>query len=395
MIEIPENDEERVEALRAYQLTGTPPERDFDDLVEMASRICNMPMSAITLIDSTHQWLKAKVGLQHSVGPREEAFCAHTILDDRMLIVTDATLDKRFSNNPLVTGNPDIRFYAGMPLINPDGFRFGSLCVLDTKPRELTEDQRYYLSVLAKQVVKHMELRKKVLELQRLNDANSKLISVISHDLRSPLNSLFGLLHLVENHNLSQAEFKEFLPDVKRGFTAASSLLNNLLEWAALQFAQTLLKFSKAPLYPLVEDIINDNRHQFEKKNNVVYNKIETATQGWFNENLVKAILRNLLLNANKFTNKGVITVSARVDNDVIEIGVHDTGAGISPERVARLFEWESRTSTIGTGGEKGSGFGLQLCKEFAEQGSGSIWVSSQEGKGSVFYFTVPANRKG
>ncbi|MBX2916076.1 MAG: GAF domain-containing sensor histidine kinase [Cyclobacteriaceae bacterium] len=391
---IPENDQERVAALQTYQLTGTPPEQEFDELVEMASRICDMPMSAITLIDSSQQWLKAKIGLPHSVGPREEAFCAHTILDEQLLIVPDATRDERFANNPLVTGNPDIRFYAGMPLINPDGFRLGSLCVLDTKPRELTESQQYYLSVLARQVVKQMELRKKVLELKLLNDANSKLISVISHDLRSPLNSLFGLLELAEKYNLTQEDFKKFLPDVKRGFAAANSLLTNLLEWAAIQFTQTQLKFSQTPLRPLVEELIEENHLLFEKKQNTILNKIETDLEGWINVNLVKAILRNLILNANKFTSVGTITITARKQPDKVEIAVQDTGSGIAPERLARLFEWESRTSTIGTGGERGSGFGLQLCKEFVQQGGGSIWVSSQEGKGSIFYFTVLANRK-
>lgn len=384
-------EQERLKALESYGLAGTPPEKDFDELVEMASRICEMPMSAITLIDTTKQWLKAKVGLDQDYGPREEAFCAHTILNDAMLIVTDATKDERFVANPLVTGKPDIRFYAGMPLINPEGFRLGSLCVLDTKPRVLTETQKYYLTVLARQVVKQMELHKKVNELERLNDANSKLISIISHDLRSPLSSLFGLLELVDKHGLSQEEFRKLLPDVKRGFTAASGLLTNLLEWAVAQFSQAKLNFSKSSLQALTQQVIFDNQPQIDNKSNVVINHISKNTMGWISENLVKAILRNLIINANKFTSAGTITVTAEPKNDLIEICVRDTGTGISSEQLERLFEWNKRSSTLGTNGEKGSGFGLQLCKEFAERGGGKLWATSETGKGAAFFFTVKA----
>ncbi|HRG08998.1 MAG TPA: GAF domain-containing sensor histidine kinase, partial [Cyclobacteriaceae bacterium] len=322
---LPANEQERLKALESYSLTGTPPEKDFDELAEMASRICEMPMSAVTLIDTTHQWLKAKVGLDQDYGPREEAFCAHTILDDAMFIVPDATKDQRFVANPLVTGKPDIRFYAGMPLINTEGFRLGALCVLDTKPRVLTETQKYYLTVLARQVVKQMELHKKVAELQRLNDANSKLISVISHDLRSPLSSLFGLLELVDKYGLSQEEFRKLLPDVRRGFTAASGLLTNLLDWAATQFSQAELIFAEGSLYALTEQVIFDNQPQFDKKGNVVLNQLSETLVGRINENLVKAILRNLIMNANKFTNEGTITISAETKNDLIEVCVRDT----------------------------------------------------------------------
>lgn len=391
MIMVPANEQERLKALESYGLAGTPPEEDFDELAEMASRICEMPMSAITLIDTTRQWLKAKVGLEQTVGPREEAFCAHTILDDAMMIVPDATKDERFESNPLVTGNPDIRFYAGMPLINPEGFRLGSLCVLDTKPRVLTETQKYYLNVLARQVVKQMELHRKVTELERLNDANSKLISVISHDLRSPLSSLFGLLELVDKYGLSQEEFLKLLPDVKRGFTAASGLLTNLLDWAATQFSQAELIFAEGSVHALTEQVIFDNQPQFDKKGNVVLNTISEATMGWINENLVKAILRNLMMNANKFTSAGSITISAERKQDLIEICVRDAGTGIPPEKLASLFEWNMRSSTNGTNGEKGSGFGLQLCKEFAERGGGKLWATSEAGKGAAFFFTVKA----
>lgn len=389
---IPKDEAARLAALESYQLAGTPPEKDFDELAELASKLCDVPMSAITLIDTAQQWLKAKVGLPDSVGPREEAFCAHTILQDEMMIVPDATKDKRFVNNPLVTGNPDIRFYAGMPLINEDGFKLGSLCVIDTKPRQLTETQKSYLTVLAKQVVQQMELRRKVSELERLNDANSKLMSVISHDLRSPLGSLYGLLEMVERYGLTHDEFRNMIPDVKKGFVAANGLLTNLLEWASSQFSQGEAKRAPVFLRLLVDQVIKGNELLFEKKGNKVLNRVAVPTMVFVNDNMVKAIVRNLLLNANKFTSDGTLTISAEEKNGLMEVCVADTGAGMPPDRLARLFSWETRSSTVGTQGEKGSGFGLQLCKEFAEKSGGRLWASSEEGKGSSFYFTLPVS---
>lgn len=386
----PINEQARLESLHSYGLIGTPPEKDFDELAEMASRICEVPMSAITLIDTAQQWMKSSVGLENKTIPREDAFCAHTILKDQIMIVSDTKKDQRFIDNPLVTGSPDIRFYAGMPLVNQQGFRLGALCVLDTKPHQLTETQQYYLSVLAKQVVKRMELHKKVVELERLNDANSKLMSVISHDFRSPLNSLYGLLELAEKFNLDQEEFKKFLPDIRRGFTATSVLLTNLLDWAATQFGQTQVTFSAIELHGFVKQVIYENKPQFDKKGNSVSNHIPQSMMGWVNENLLKAILRNLTLNANKFTDSGTIVISAEEKGDLIQISVQDSGIGIPSDRMARLFEWNTRSSTNGTAGEKGSGFGLQLCKEFVERGGGTLWATSSPGSGSTFYFTVP-----
>lgn len=379
-------------SLRSYNLLDTAPERDFDELVELASLICETPISTITLIDEARQWFKAKVGLDSSEGSRDESFCAHAILDDQMMIVPDATQDKRFFDNPLVLGQPDIRFYAGMPLINPEGYKLGTLCVIDTKPKDLTETQKFCLTVLSKQVVKQMELHRKVSELEHLNDANSKLMSVISHDLRSPLGSLYGLLEMVERYGLTHDEFRAMMPDIKRGFVAANGLLTNLLEWAHSQFSQIEVKRAPVFLRLLADQVVKSNELLFEKKGNKVLNRVAVPTMVVVNENMVKAIIRNLLMNANKFTGEGTITITAEDKDGFIEVCITDTGAGISPERLARLFSWETRSSTVGTQGEKGSGFGLQLCKEFAEKSGGTLWATSTEGKGSSFCFTLPVS---
>ena len=155
-----EQEEERLEALRDYKILDTPDEREYDDLVALASQICDVPIALISLIDSNRQWFKAKVGLEVSETSRDISFCAHAILNDDMLVIQDALADSRFATNPLVTCAPNIRFYAGMPLLTPAGLALGTLCVIDHEPRELGAAQISALESLAHQVVTQMELRR-------------------------------------------------------------------------------------------------------------------------------------------------------------------------------------------------------------------------------------------
>jgi PAS domain S-box-containing protein len=170
----PPNEKLRLEALRRYHILDTPPDQEFDELVQLASRICSAPIAAITLIDENRQWLKAKVGLDIDETPRDLAFCAHAILQKELLIVPDAMADNRFSENPLVKGEPYIRFYAGAPLITSDGLPLGSLCVIDRRRRELTQKQVEALRVLSHQAVTLLEF-KRTRELLRGTLAESKM----------------------------------------------------------------------------------------------------------------------------------------------------------------------------------------------------------------------------
>jgi diguanylate cyclase (GGDEF)-like protein/PAS domain S-box-containing protein len=157
-----------MESLLELGLLDTDPEVEFDELVQLASAICETPISLMTLVDSRRQWFKAALGLDVRETPREVAFCAHAIERPELFVVEDAVEDRRFAKNPLVTGNPGIRFYAGMPLATPNGSRVGTLCVIDTVPRRLTEVQKSALAVLGKQMMARMEMRLQHRELGRV-----------------------------------------------------------------------------------------------------------------------------------------------------------------------------------------------------------------------------------
>ncbi len=164
---LPERETERLASLGAYRILDTPPEAAFDDLVALASRICHAPMAMISLIDRDRQWFKARVGLDVAETPRQVAFCAHAILGDGVMVVRDALEDPRFASNPLVTGHPGIRFYAGAPLRTADGHALGTLCVLDREARTLTDEQSRALEVLSREVVARLDLARARTELDQ------------------------------------------------------------------------------------------------------------------------------------------------------------------------------------------------------------------------------------
>lgn len=157
---LPPRESARIEALRQYRILDTPSEQSYDDITALAAFICDVPIALISLVDSDRQWFKSKVGLDVNETSRDVSFCAHALLDVNTMIVNDTLRDKRFENNPLVTCAPNIRFYAGVPLTTPEGHPIGTLCVIDYKPRELSEEQTKTLAALARQVVMQLELKR-------------------------------------------------------------------------------------------------------------------------------------------------------------------------------------------------------------------------------------------
>lgn len=157
------NEHDRIASLKSYDILDSLSESDYDEITELASQICGTKVSLISLLDDKRQWFKSAHGLDIRETPKEYAFCSHTILNPaEILIVPDSRLDNRFSNNPLVTNEPHVIFYAGMPLVNKDGFPMGSLCVLDSSPKNLSLEQIHALKILAKQVVRLFEIRKTI-----------------------------------------------------------------------------------------------------------------------------------------------------------------------------------------------------------------------------------------
>jgi GAF domain-containing protein len=185
----PKNEARRLKVLWQYEVLDTVPEEIFDNLTDLAAHICEAPIALITFVDENRQWFKSRVGISARETSRDISFCAHAILQQGVFIVSDATKDPRFADNPLVTGRHRIRFYAGVPLRSPDGHALGTLCVLDRKPRLLRAGQKRALTLLAGHVVTQLELRRHARELmaarehcerqgKELERAQAKIVSL-------------------------------------------------------------------------------------------------------------------------------------------------------------------------------------------------------------------------
>jgi GAF domain-containing protein len=185
---VPKNEAQRIKVLWQYEVLDTVPEEVFDELTDLAAHICGAPIALITLVDENRQWFKSRFGVSIRETGRDISLCAHAILQRELFIVPDATRDERFKDNPLVTADPKIGFYAGMPLVTPDGHALGTLCVLDKVPRELTADQKQALRVLARHVMTQLELRRHTLELGKSREdckkTRSDLVKSKAENLR-------------------------------------------------------------------------------------------------------------------------------------------------------------------------------------------------------------------
>ncbi len=400
---IPTNESERLQELYRMSVLDTQPDEDFNEIVEVASRICKVPISLITLIDTNRLWFKAKKGLDVVETDRNISFCAHTILGNGILEVKDAELDERFIDNPLVVSNPHIRFYAGIPLVTNNGYNLGSLCVLDTVPRSLNEDQIFALGVLSKQVIKLFELRLRNIEmsakneivesqknhLEELSVIQNKIISIVAHDVRSPIASLKNMLDLKKSCDISSEEMDDFIVIIGNQMDNTINLLNNLVDWGGILLKKSSVKLTSLNLSKLVENEFKKLDITSSVKQNLLINKVPIEYQVNTDENMLLFILRNLIINAIKFTENGSITVSAKNSGDKIKVLVADTGIGMTDEVKNNLFGTNRKSSRKGTNMEEGSGLGLILAREFSERLGSVLTVESEAKKGTIFSFDL------
>jgi two-component sensor histidine kinase len=245
----PWQESDRLAALRSYRILDTPAEPVFDDLVRLAAQVCQTPIALITLIDDRRQWFKAEIGLGLRETPLDLSICAQAILQPALFVVPDAAQDPRFNGNPLVTGEPHLRFYAGALLTTPDGLPLGTICVLDRGPRDLSEEQGFALTTLAEQVMSQLELRRAVAERdealaasRRTEQRQTLLVRELHHRVRNTLATVQALVGATARSTTSVREFN-------RSFSARI---------AALAKTHALLTEDYWQTVPLQEMLMNE-----------------------------------------------------------------------------------------------------------------------------------------
>jgi signal transduction histidine kinase len=386
---LPQNEPERLKELYRYEVLDTAYEQEFNEIVQLASRICNVPMSLISLVDHDRQWFKAKVGVDLTETQRNVSFCGYTILGSEVFVVPDTLVDERFADNPLVKAIPKIRYYAGVPLVTRSGYNLGSLCVLDREPRHLDEEQLFALSVLSRNVVKLLELRTMNKELNRISEVQQITMAIMAHDIRAPLASLKSTYDVKAEGLLSPEDEAEIDELVLRQLDSILLLLNNISDWGKLQLEDD---------YEMVDTNIHELANQCagyfllaaEHKKNKILNRVAPDFHAVINAQCFEFVLRNLIGNANKFTENGTIAIDIRVENGRALLEVSDTGTGMTPEQLSALEKKVYFKSTPGTRKEKGSGLGLKLVNRYLSKVGGAMSFTSEQGKGTTAIVSIP-----
>lgn len=390
----PQNDIERLSSLYSYNILDSLPDENIDAITRIASEICGTSISLVSLIDDDRQWFKSTIGFGEQGGETERgvSFCAHAILDPgEMFIVTDPAKDERFHDNPFVTGEPHIAFYAGVPLVNRDGYPLGALCVLDSTPRVLTEGQKQTLKALGRQVVSLFELHKANDELKAsqklLEDTNEELerfAHVVAHDLKSPANNIISLTDIMisEYSDNLDPEAHKILGYLKSSSRNMKTLIDAILKHA--KAVHLLAKDKERVSFSVVMEKVKaflqlpgNFKLEYEGDESVIYAPASALVQ----------ILLNLCTNSIKYNDKkeGFVKVAFKDGDRFYLFSVSDNGIGIpetSQKDIFGIFQV--------LGEKEGSqGIGLSTVKKLVERLGGTISVSSVVGEGSTFTFTI------
>lgn len=411
----PFNEEERVLSLEHLDVLDSANEQAFDDIVLLATTLCDAPIALVSLVDRERQWFKACIGLGVQETHRDLAFCGHAILDPaEVLVVEDATLDPRFASSPLVLGPPFIRFYAGAPIVTDSGVALGTVCVIDTQSRQLSERHALALQALARQAAALLEARwlgtQRAKQLTQLQDQfrqaeqsqnevtplldNSRGISSlgmltasIAHDFNNLLQSVSAAFQLIRLRSRRPVDVERFtetgLQAVEQGRQLIGYLMSSVRGdgpelicidvTARLHGAQSLMRHSMSETIDLTFDF---------------------AEWGWgvlCMEAQLHAVVMNLLANARDALNgTGQVHVSTRwvhVEDDLslhqgdyLVVSVRDNGPGMAPEIAGRVFEPLFTTKATG----QGTGLGLAQAKDFAVKSGGDARIDTAPGAGTT-----------
>jgi signal transduction histidine kinase len=395
-IPVPSNEAQRLASLRDYGILDTPAEPRYDDLVKIAAAICGAPIAMVSLVDAERQWFKARVGIGFDSTSRDDAFCGHAILGPELFEIPDATLDARFTDNPLVTGSLGVRMYAGVPLVDDQRCALGTLCVMDTAPRRLTEAQREALTALAKQVMELMEAQRNVRRLRELSRQKAEFLRVASHDLKNPIQAILGAAEVLEAM-AADAEpdldgLREFARLVAVHATDMADIIADFVDGQAIEDGQLRLSRGVFDAAQLIRHVAEGQGPVAAEKGGRIALALPAGPLPVFADRpRLSQVLKNFVGNAIKFGPPGgTVTLQAFLVERMVRCEVRDQGPGVTPEDRQVLFTLYGRASARTTAREPSTGVGLAICKQLIEAHGGEVGVDDAPGGGALFWCTVP-----
>ncbi len=398
---LPPDEGQRLAALRALNILDSAPEAEFDSLAKAASVVCDTPISLISLIDADRQWFKANVGLPDvRQTSRDIAFCAHAIGSDALLEVPDALADPRFADNPLVTGQPEIRFYAGSPLRLSNGNRVGTLCVIDRQAGHLADRQRAALGHLADAVAHAMERRNSAAGQaadrapaagnESADKARSDFLSRVSHEMRTPLNAIIGFAQLLKLP--AHASRTEQYADQIHG--AGLHLLAMVEDLLDLQLgARQALRLQSVQLDVL--QIVNAVRPllqaQADERQITLSIEVPVGLRATADPTRLRQVMLNIGSNAIKYNRPaGHVSIrGATADGERVALVFEDDGIGMTAEQQTRLFHAFDRLGRELTN-TPGTGLGLVIARDLMLAMDGTLDVASRARQGTRVTLTLP-----
>ncbi|HST63567.1 MAG TPA: ATP-binding protein [Mycobacteriales bacterium] len=389
-----------------YALHEQPADQRLQELAQLAARVCDVPMAVVNLLDRHHQHTIAAYGLSPSVCARSDSMCAVVLAEQEQVVVPDTRQDLRFVRNPFVTGRlGSVRFYAASPLVGPDRVPFGTLCVLDDKPRPFPAESARWLDMLAHQVVEVLDLRRAERRLRRavaeLDDTRTELArsneqlaafaGQVSHDLRGPLTGMIGFVEVLTKLPAVAADEKalQFVELAAASGRRMATLLEDLLAHARVGGA---LRPVPLELGDLVREAADDLVQDVTESGATL--RIEPLPLVTADRSQLRAVLQNLLSNAVRYRRPGsapTVLVRAVREPGRWRVEVTDDGIGVPVGRgdpfapLVRLHAEAEAPDAV-----DGSGLGLATCRRIVEGHGGEIGLAPAAGGGTVAWFTLP-----
>ncbi len=398
---LPDDEKARLAAIERYRLEGVGREIAFDHATELAAAVFQVPISLVSIVNAREQCFRGAQGLEVLCTPRHVSFCGHALEATNVMIVEDALEDERFFDNPLVTGDPKIRFYAGAPLLLSDGTIPGTLCLIDRKPRPFTASQGEELRRLARLVVDIIELRLDGIVAEERQQALARLkdefVTATSHELRTPLTSISGSLGLLLAGAAGEVPERamRLVQIAHSNSQRLVGLVSEMLDMDKLTSGE--MHLDKVPVEVtalLIEAVDANSGYAIQHQAQLVTVPVPPGMKVVGDHCRLIQVLTNLISNAVKYSiTGGTVTISAKqLNKESVRITVADQGRGIPEEFRQRIFTRFAQADASDARDKRGTGLGLAIVKELVTQMGGEVNFKSELGLGTSFYVDLPTH---